>query len=354
MINWKKIFSTSPINWLLEEANPSVRYFALRDLLDKDENDPQVAATRKAIPKSRPIQNILDKQKPEGYWEEPWSPYNPKYKSSYWQTMILSQLGMDKTDQRTRKACEHIFTFQTEEEAFSSSTRQLVLKEHEQMLKDGKNPPPKKEFTASLVHEHQYSCLTGNMAAALIRTGYADDPRVKKALKWLVKIQNKDGGWLCPYWKPHARDKHGCFYGTVCPMEAFSLVKKEERTGEMKTAIKKGAEFLLMHRLFKADHHGHRIINPHWLTLSFPVFYNYNILRGLDVLTRLDYASDERLQDAVQILLQKRQPNGSWILESTPAGRMHTNIEAKGKPSKWITLIALRSLKRINLAAAKH
>jgi hypothetical protein len=53
------------------------------------------------------------------------------------------------------------------------------------------------------------------------------------------------------------------------------------------------------------------------------------------------------LNDAVEALLQKRQKDGTWILENTPAGRMQANIEAKGNPSKWITLIALRTLKRL-------
>jgi len=81
--------------------------------------------------------------------------------------------------------------------------------------------------------------------------------------------------------------------------------------------------------------------------------YGYNILRGLDVLTKLGYVKDERLNDAVEILLKKRQSNGTWMLESAPIGRMQTNIEAKNKPSKWITLIALRVLKRLSSANFK-
>jgi len=90
------------------------------------------------------------------------------------------------------------------------------------------------------------------------------------------------------------------------------------------------------------------VINQSWPKLGFPWFYGYNILRGLDILTKLGYVKDERLSDAVQILLQKRQKDGTWMLESAPVGRMQTNIEAKGKPSKWITLIALKVLKHLS------
>jgi len=188
------------------------------------------------------------------------------------------------------------------------------------------------------------------MVAALIRLGYGDDLRVKKALEWLLKIQNKDGGWLCPYWKAHIRDTHGCFYGTICPLEAFSEVPTTKLTKEMEQAIERGAEFILMHRLFKADHHGFKVIRSDWLKFGFPWFYRYDILRGLLVMTKLGYnlTKDMRLNDAVEVLIQKRSTDGTWILESTPSGRMQTNIEAKGKRSKWITLNALRVLKQLS------
>ena len=262
--------------------------------------------------------------------------------------MLLGQLGIDRNDNRVRNACEHIFQFQLDKGGFSSYTQERALEEYEWLRGKGKSLPSPNEWASSLVFEHQYSCLTGNVAAALIRIGYLNDPRVKKALEWLIRIQNKDGGWLCPYWKAHIKDKHGCFYGTICPLEAFSEVPKKHLTKEMEQATKRGSEFLLMHRLFKADHHSYRVINQSWLKFGFPWFYGYNILRGLDILTKIGYVEDERLTDAVQILLQKRGQDGKWILESAPVGRMQANIEMKGKPSKWITLIALRVLKRLS------
>ncbi len=184
------------------------------------------------------------------------------------------------------------------------------------------------------------------MAAALIRLGYENDQRVKQALQWLVKIQNPDGGWLCPYWRAHIKDRHGCFYGTIAPLEALSEVRQEKLTPAMKQAIQGGAEFLLMHRLYQADHNNYKIINPAWLKFGFPWFYGYSILRGLDIVTKLGYRGDERAGAALKILKQKQGQDGKWVLENAPTGRMQVNIEAVGKPSKWITLIALRILQR--------
>jgi len=344
--------SKSLIEWLLEKDNPSVRYFTLRDILGKEENDSEVKEARAAIASYKVIEKMLSKQKPEGYWEDPDNPYLPKYKSTYWQVMILGQLGMDKSDKRVQRACGFILNLQLDEGGFSSYNEKRALAEYDWMrsraaLKE-KLQPSSESWAQSLVIEHQYSCLTGNVCAALLRIGYSTDPRVIKALNWLAKVQNRDGGWLCPYWKVHIRDKHSCFYGTICPLEAFSEVPREKRTAEMRHAIAHGAEFLLMHRLYKADHHGYKVINRHWLRFSFPWFYGYNVLRGLSVLTKLGYIQDERLKDALELLLQKRRLDGTWLLENAPTGRMQANIETVGKPSKWITLNALKVLKRMH------
>ena len=349
MMQWERIIKESTINWLLEETNPSVRYFTLLDILNKSEEDPEVLAAKRLIPESPIARKILREQNPRGYWGELANPYHPKYKSSYWTIMMLGQLGMDRTNQNVAKACEYIFQFQSVDGGFSSYSKDLALKEYEWFRnKRRKLPSAAQEYAASIVHEHEYSCLTGNITAALIRIGYEKDPRVQKALEWLVKIQNTDGGWLCPYWRAHIKDKHGCFYGTICPLEAFSAANMENLKLRTKETAEKGAEFLLMHRLFKADHHGFKTIKQHWLTLSFPMFTTYNILRGLDVVTKLGYVKDERLTDAREALLQKRKRDGTWILENSPIGRMQANIELKGESSKWITLVALRVLKRLS------
>ena len=356
MIKRQHLSEENIIKWLLEEENPSVRYFTLNDLLDRDDLERQPA--KSAITNSKIITKIFAQQKPEGYWEDPESPYLPKYKASYWTIMILGQLGIDRFDERARRACEYIFRFQHDDGGFTAETGKTARRQYDWHRQRGKKMPLFKEWVSSFIREQQLSCLTGNIVAALIRLGYADDSRLKKALNWLVEVQNRDGDWLCPYWKAHIKDTHGCFFGTICPIEAFSEVPGNNLTEGMKQTVKSGAEFLLMHRLYQSDHHDFKVIKPSWLKFGFPQSFGYDILRGLNVLTKLGYANDnlsacrhaqaERLNDATDILLKKRPKNGTWILESSPVGRMQANIEPVGKPSKWLTLTALKVLKRLN------
>jgi hypothetical protein len=83
MISWPQIFQQSPINWLLEKSNPSVRYFTLHDVVGNPEDYVEMVNARKSIVESAIVKKILRKQSSGGYWEEADSPYLPKYKSSY-------------------------------------------------------------------------------------------------------------------------------------------------------------------------------------------------------------------------------------------------------------------------------
>ncbi len=199
MVDWRVLLKDSPINWLLEESNPSVRYFTLLDILDRKRDDAETSEARKRIPTSTAVMRILENQHSQGYWKEPDSPYLPKYKASYWTVMTLAQLGMDGTNENVRKACEHVFRFQTKDGAFLCQTKEELRRLYDRPLASRNKPPSRDEWVSSHLFEQQLSCLTGNISAALMRIGYENDPRVKKALEWLIKIQNRDGGWLCPY-----------------------------------------------------------------------------------------------------------------------------------------------------------
>ena len=49
MSDFKSFLKADPTNWLLEEENPSVRYYALKDLLDRPEDDQEVQTAKQEI-----------------------------------------------------------------------------------------------------------------------------------------------------------------------------------------------------------------------------------------------------------------------------------------------------------------
>jgi hypothetical protein len=333
--------------WLLEAENPSIRCLALRDLLGRREGDPESREARAAVSLWKPVERIFACQETLGHWGDPESPYLPKYKATYWTVMLLAELGLTREDERAKRAAESLFRFQSPGGGFAEcgevGARRECAEVAARRRAKGKEPPDEEAFVADYLHQATLSCLTGNVLAALLRIGFAEDPRLARAVGWLLEIQNEDGGWLCPYWKAHVRDRHSCFFGTIGPLEALSELPRDRRSPAIEMAADRAAEFLLAHRLYKADHHGFRAIHPGWLTLSFPFSYNYTVLRGLSVLSRLEIR-DERMEDALDVLREKRREDGKWLLEGTPSGRMQTTLEKKGAPSKRITLACLRAL----------
>ena len=92
------------IDWLLEENNPSVRYFSLRDLLDRSVRSIEVQNAKKEIMTKGVVPKILSSQNAEGYWAEKDKFYRAKYKGTVWQLIILANLGADGSESRIKTA----------------------------------------------------------------------------------------------------------------------------------------------------------------------------------------------------------------------------------------------------------
>jgi hypothetical protein len=333
MESWKSYLSADPTEWLLEKNNPSIRYFTLHDLLEKPETAPDVKEAKQDIMKTGVVPAILAKQNKKGYWEKPERFYAAKYKGTVWQLMILAEHGADENNDQIRNACEFILTNSQDLEsggfAYSSSTR-----------------------TGGGRHSEVVPCLTGNMVWSLIRLGYLEDSRLQQGIKWITTYQRFDDkiseiprGWPYDRLKTGCFSKHTCHMGAVKTLKALAEIPEKKRSTAVTQTIEKGAEYLLLHHVFKSSHNLSRIPKPGWLKFGFPLMYQTDALEILGILTKLGY-KDTRIQEAIDLVISKQDNEGRWILENTFNGRYHVNIEQKGKPSKWITLHALRVLKR--------
>jgi hypothetical protein len=55
-----------------------------------------------------------------------------------------------------------------------------------------------------------------------------------------------------------------------------------------------------------------------------------------------------RMQEAIDLVPAKKGTDGRWALENTFNGKFLIDVETMDSPSKWITLRALRVLKRLH------
>src|SRR5512137_1670345 len=111
MTHWQAQLKADSLAWLLEpdEANPGVRYFALRDLLDRPAADPALVAAQAEVMRVGPVPAILAAQTPEGYWVKPGAGYSPKYRGTLWSLLFLAQFGADGRDKRIHRAVDYVF-----------------------------------------------------------------------------------------------------------------------------------------------------------------------------------------------------------------------------------------------------
>src|SRR2546422_1771489 len=315
--------SISPLEWLLEEDQPAIRYLALTTLRGKPERYPEVCVEKARIPKDGWAGDNLAKQDRAGWWAGRESLYRPKYVSTNWMLLILSDLGLTKADPRIDKACRlWIRRFAMEDGGFAMSGT-----------------------------KRGHLCTTGNMARALVRFGYADHPKVRGAFAWLERTRDKNGGWSC---FGSGRNLDSCE-----GLSWFAVYPKEKWTAGMGRAVEDAVEFYLQRELHKQ---GDRY-RP-WERFHYPVHYYYDILVGLDVLTALGYTDDPRLGFALSHLKKKRRPDGRWNLDAVHLdleGAMAAwyakypknalipfALEAAGAPSKMVTLRAMQVLSRVS------
>lgn len=278
------------------------------------------------------VKEILSIQKEDSYIKTYPNFYTAKYKGLVWQLIILAELAAEKNDQ-IKEQCEYIL-------------------ENSQEKSDGGFAMHRSAKMGGGRITEVIPCLTGNMIWTLIHFVYFEDIRVKKALQWLVKYMKfNDGKEENPQVYPYNRyeicwGKHTCHMGVVKVLKALSAIPKEMRTDEINGIIEEAVEFLLSHHIYKKSHDLSKTSKPGWLRLGFPLMYQTDILEIMDILTMLK-VKDNRMDDALDIIISKQMENGRWKIENTyKENQFLVNMEKKSEDSKWLTLRALRVIKR--------
>ncbi len=191
-------------------------------------------------------------------------------------------------------------------------------------------------------------CLNGNLIWALIALGYANDERVQRAVAWLTSaILNRNfvPGISGPNFECRINNHLPCAWGAVKALRALASLPASLQSAQVKRAIKQSAEFLLGYDVAQADYPRRSTISQNWFRFGFPLSYTSDVLETTLALSAAGYARDPRLQNARAFIESKRGADGRWLLGYTLNSRTWKNIEACGKPSKWITLRALRAIR---------
>ncbi len=361
MPSWKDKLNGDPVPWLLESdrSQPGVRYYTLRDILGRNEDDSEVKAAKAAIMASGPVPVILAAQHPEGYWGK-----RPRYTGTLPAIVFLAQLGADGSDPRIHAGCEFLLS------RYIDSNGCLLG-----------------DLSLKGVPSFNY-CGMGNIGAALIDFGWLNTQRVQAALELLARtitgegladISNRDTN------KRHEKFRNSsppfacsgrnanlpCAWGAIKAMLALSKVPPAQRTRNMHEAIKLGVDFLLSRDPAVADYPfgtGNRP-SSNWFKFRYPLGTTTDVLQNLEVLVAMGQAGNPKLANALDLVISKQNQQGRWLSEHTYKELADTQEEKgayvyqfaltlyitgkewaeihdkRGQPSKWVTLRALRVLK---------
>ena len=339
-MSWKSELKSDSLSWLLKSENPGVRYLAMRDLLDLSPDDKKLKAARRSAHKEGPIAVILSHMEEDGYWVKAGPGYNPKYRSTVWALLVLAQLGASVSeDRRIERACRYLLDH--------------ALAEGGQITMTSTGAP---SGTAD--------CIQGNMLWTLMELGY-EDPRLDKAYEWMARTVTGEGVAsmeernapvryysykIGPDFACGVNNKLPCAWGGVKVMLALGKLPPEKRIPPIERAIKQGLDFFLAIDPATAAYPSGWADKPsgNWWKFGFPVFYVTDLLQLAEAMVSLGCGSDKRLNGVLDIIREKQNEQGQWLMEYDYTGKTWLDFGIKKQPNEWVTLRALRVLRHIN------
>ncbi len=329
MESWQKQLRFDPLPALLSSGDPALVYFLMRDLLGED---PGEISQLWQLPDAR---KILTKQQSDGSWIYPGARKNEAENYSLVETwkqfrFLVDVYGFTKEDPSTNKAAEFLFSCQT----MDGDIRGFIA--------------------------NQYATYyTGAIISLLIKAGYEEDPRIEKGLNWLLAYRQNDMGWSVPlitrdfdweticrltshYAEPVEPDRSRPFShnATGMVLRAFAAHSKYRRSEAAKIAAQ-----LLKSRLFQPDPYKSYHAASYWVRFQYPFWWN-NLVAALDSISLIDPSKDEKIEEAIDWIIDHQQENGLWKETYVP-GKEVDNAGVK-ETRLWVSLAICRVLKRLS------
>lgn len=312
------------IEWLLD-SDPAIRWQVMTDLTDEPEDI--VDSERARVATEGWGARLLALQGEDGQWAggahfpaafswadaergadgrltgQPWT-------ATSWSLTLLRIFGLPPDSPEARRAVAQV--------------RESCRWEHAgQRFFDGEAEP----------------CINGLTVA--VGAYFGED--VSGIVERLLGEQMEDGGWNCEQENGSTR---GSFHTTIAVLEG--LLEYEGASGPhpvVGEARARGEEYLLERRMFRRLSDG-TVVDPRWTRFSFPTWWHYDVLRGLDYMRRAGVAPDERTEEAFGLVEGNRARDGRWPSQNVHPGEVHFAVDgAEGEPSRWNTLRALRVLR---------
>ncbi|HTU42940.1 MAG TPA: hypothetical protein VMF10_14625 [Candidatus Aquilonibacter sp.] len=306
------------VRWLLD-SDPAIRWQVMRDIIG--DSPDAIAAERSRVATEGWGAQLLARQSADGSWggsPREWRDDLPRQDRRLLITLyslaVLKDLGLDPAVKQARKMISRV-------------DKRLVFKRlNNRPYLRGETEP----------------CINGRILGI---GAYFKNPNDALAGRLLAE-QLEDGGWNCEA----PRSRRSSFHTTICVLEGLLDYERAQSKSavvikSVRKARKRAENYLLDRAMFRSRRTG-KIINRRWLRFSFPTFWHYDVLRGLDYLRDAGIKPDSRVRDAIEIVMERRHQNGRWPLNLLHPEFVPLKMETEaGRASRWNTLRALRVLR---------
>ncbi|MEX1249117.1 MAG: hypothetical protein WEA57_00345 [Acidimicrobiia bacterium] len=303
------------MEWLLD-SDPAIRWQVMRDLTG--ESADTVVAERSRVTTEGWGAALLALQDNDGRWDggtyrPGWvdenKPFFDAWTATHFSLQLLRDFGLDPDSTEARQAIPLV-------------RGNVRWDANGALYFEGETEP----------------CING---VALANGAYFGEA-VDGIVDILLSGQLEDGGWNC--WADYGA-KVSSFHTTICVLEGLLTWEHASGLLEDVTGARTGGEEYLLERGLMRTRSTGKIIDPRFTMFSFPAYWYYDVLRGLDYFRSTGAAFDERCTEAIDLVMSKRGTDGRWPLENIHQGPTHLEMEgAENDPSRWNTLRAMRVL----------
>jgi hypothetical protein len=274
------------------------------------------------------VVDLLRHQEADGSWHGPrgniW-----EEKGTVFSLLILGELGAVGTPS-TEKALDHL------RERYQMSNGRIAYRR----VDTGR----RRETDSTWMW-----CVTAVTLRAALLLGHFGHPLVQYGTAFFEENYDEKGGWPCSTYSgnPAKVRPANCYMGTIKALSAFSAIPEGKRSKRIGEIMQHEIETCLENHVcfYRIDKKGRPALKRGWLKFAFPRYWRSDALEAVDVLTGLG-VRDVRLNEAIDIVKSKETAEGRWNLDLSETKRAWISIEEEGRPSKWVTLRALRSLLR--------
>lgn len=305
--------SNATIEWLMA-GDPAIRWQTMRDLLDAPAAEWQAEQLRTA--QAGWGAQLLAQQDADGRWGG--GLYSPKWISTTYTLLMLRAIGIPRNHPAAQQGAHLVLDGILGEQCDDAFRHKLAECDR---------------------------CIVG-MILSLSTYFQIDDARVNAIIENVLAEMMADGAWNC---RKHRRPfpKHSSFHTTLNVLDGVRDAL-DFRPGDYASALlraeQSALELLLEHKLYRSDKTG-KIINPKFTLFAYPHYWHYDLFRGLSYLARAHAPRDPRAQEAIALLQERKDADGTWPTQNRYTGKVFFNMEKLGGGSRWNTLRALRILR---------